>query len=130
MDGVVSAGEGVLRPRGGGSVRVSGPASICVWVVEMAQIQGTVPVDGQQHLMRCGQTKHGQSIVVARPPRGIPARAQAGALSPGWRTPLGTFCRVVGSPSAPGGAASGASMVSVPLMSNCGPGYVVVAATT
>ena len=27
--------------------RVSGPASICVWAVRMAQIQGTVPVGGQ-----------------------------------------------------------------------------------
>ena len=33
---------------GGGSFRVSGPASISVWAVGMAQIQGTVPVDGQR----------------------------------------------------------------------------------
>ena len=33
---------------GGGFDRVSGPASICVWAVGMAQVQGTVPVDGQQ----------------------------------------------------------------------------------
>ena len=33
---------------GGGSFRVSGPASICVWAVGMAQIQGTVPVGGQR----------------------------------------------------------------------------------
>ena len=32
---------------GGQSFRVSGAASICVWAVGMAQIQGTVPVDGQ-----------------------------------------------------------------------------------
>ena len=32
----------------GGSFCVSGPASICVWAVGMAQIQGTVPVDGQR----------------------------------------------------------------------------------
>ena len=32
---------------GEGSFRVSGPASICVWAVGLAQIQGTVPVDGQ-----------------------------------------------------------------------------------
>ena len=32
----------------GRSFRVSEPASICVWVVGMAQIQGTVPVDGQR----------------------------------------------------------------------------------
>ena len=32
---------------GGGSFRVSRLASICVWAVGMAQIQGTVPVDGQ-----------------------------------------------------------------------------------
>ena len=34
--------------QGGGFCRVCGPASICVWAVGMAQIQGTVPVDGQQ----------------------------------------------------------------------------------
>ena len=32
----------------GGSFRVSGPASICVPAVGMAQIQGTVPADGQR----------------------------------------------------------------------------------
>ena len=46
MDGVVPAGEGLLRP-GGGFGRVSGPASTCVWAVGMAQTQGTVPVGGQ-----------------------------------------------------------------------------------
>ena len=51
MDGVVSAGEGVLWPWGGGFVRVLGPASICVWAVGMAEIQGTVPVDGQWRLI-------------------------------------------------------------------------------
>ena len=34
---------------GGGSFHVSGPASICVWALEMAEIQGPVPVDGQRH---------------------------------------------------------------------------------
>ena len=48
MDGVVPAGEGVLRSGGGGFGRVSGPASICVWAVVMAQIEGTVPVGGQR----------------------------------------------------------------------------------
>ena len=33
---------------GGGLGRVSGPASIGVWAVGMAQIQGTVPVGGQR----------------------------------------------------------------------------------
>ena len=33
---------------GGGFGPVSGPASICVWEVGMAQIQGTVPVGGQR----------------------------------------------------------------------------------
>ena len=33
---------------GGGSFCVSGPASICVWAVGMAQIQSTVPMDGQR----------------------------------------------------------------------------------
>ena len=41
-----------------------------------------------------------------------------------------TLCGVVGSPTAPGGAVPGASMVSVPLTSHCGPGDVAVAATT
>ena len=48
MDGVVPAGEGLLRSGGGGVGRVSGPASTCVWAVGMAQIQGTVPVGGQR----------------------------------------------------------------------------------
>ena len=47
MDGVFAAGEGVLWPCRA-SFRVSGPASIRVWVVGMAQIQDTVPVDGQR----------------------------------------------------------------------------------
>ena len=51
MDGVVPAGEGSLRS-GGGFGRVSGPGSICVWAVGMAQIQGTVSVGGQR---RCIQ---------------------------------------------------------------------------
>ena len=51
MDGVVPAGEGVLWP-GGGSFGVLGPASTCVWAVGVAQIQGTVRVDGQQRLIQ------------------------------------------------------------------------------
>ena len=50
MDGVVPAGEGVLWPEGA-SVRELRPASICVWAVGMAQIQGTVSVDGQRRLI-------------------------------------------------------------------------------
>ena len=46
---------------GGGSFRVSGPASSCVWVVGMAHIQGTVPVDGQRHLI------HGDRQSMASP---------------------------------------------------------------
>ena len=30
---------------------MSGPALICVWAVEMGQIQGTVPVDCQRRWM-------------------------------------------------------------------------------
>ena len=41
-----------------------------------------------------------------------------------------TLCWVVGSPTAPGGAVSGANMLSVPWMSDCGPGDVAVAAIT
>ena len=37
----------------GGSVRVCGPASTCVWSVGMAKIQGTVPMDGQRRLIHC-----------------------------------------------------------------------------
>ena len=48
MDGVVRAGEGLLRSGGGGFGRVSGPPPTCVWAVGMAQIQGTVPVGGQR----------------------------------------------------------------------------------
>ena len=48
MDGVVPAGEGLLRSGGGGLGRVSGPALTCVWAVGMAQTQGTVPVGGQR----------------------------------------------------------------------------------
>ena len=47
MDGVVPAGEGLLRS-GGGFGRVSGPASTCVWAVGMAHTQGTVPVGDQR----------------------------------------------------------------------------------
>ena len=36
---------------GGGFFRVSGHASICVWAVGMAQIQGTVSMDGQRRLI-------------------------------------------------------------------------------
>ena len=52
---------------GGGFGRVSGPASICVWAVGMAQIQGTVPVGGQRR-WSLGQAENGQSQVVARLP--------------------------------------------------------------
>ena len=47
MDGVVPAGEGLLQSGGGVCPRV-GPASICVWAVGMARIQGTAPVGGQR----------------------------------------------------------------------------------
>ena len=56
--------------------------------------------------------------------------ARAGGVSPGWRTPLSILCWVVGSPTAPGEAVSGANMVSVPWMIHCGPGDVAVAAIT
>ena len=47
MDGVVPAGEGLLRS-GGVIGPVSKPASTCVWAVGMAQTQGKVPVGGQR----------------------------------------------------------------------------------
>ena len=37
----------------GGSFRVSGPASICVWALGMVQIQGTVPGNGQRRRIHC-----------------------------------------------------------------------------
>ena len=55
---------------GGGSVRVSGPASTCLWAVRMAQITGTVPVDGQRRLIHWVRQSIAQSQVVARAPRG------------------------------------------------------------
>ena len=51
MDGVVPAGEGVLWPGGGGAFSVSGPASTCVWAVQMTKMQDTAPVDGQRRLI-------------------------------------------------------------------------------
>ena len=36
---------------GRGSLRVSGSASTCVWVVGMVQIQGAASVVGQRHLI-------------------------------------------------------------------------------
>ena len=77
-----------------------------------------------------GQAKHGQSQVVARLPRGdLGQGAGRGFVSRLEDVPE-TLCGVVGFPTAPGGADSGASMVSVSLMSHCGPGDVAVAATT
>ena len=47
---MVSAGERVLRPGGGVCPRVWACLDLCVGV-EMAHIQGTVPVDGQWRLI-------------------------------------------------------------------------------
>ena len=47
MDGVVPAGEGLLRSGGGACPRVRA-CPTCVWAVGMAQIQGTVAVGGQR----------------------------------------------------------------------------------
>ena len=41
-----------------------------------------------------------------------------------------TLCRLAGSPIAPGGAALWLSMVSVTLMTHCGPGDAAAANTT
>ena len=46
----------------GGFFCVLGPASNCVWAVGMAQIQGTVPVDGQRRLVHWDR----QSIATPR----------------------------------------------------------------
>ena len=115
---------------GGPSFRVSGPASTCVWAMGMAQIQGTVPMDGQRRLIHWDRQGMPSPRWSPARPEVIWARARAGAWSPGWRTPLKTLCRVVGSLIAPVGATPGASMVLVPLMTQCGPGDVAVAATT
>ena len=114
----------------GGFGRVSGPASICSWAVGMAQIQGRVPVGGQRRWIQWVRQSMASPRWYPAFPEVIWARSRAGGLSPGWRTPLRTLCGVVGSPTAPGGAAPGASMVSVPLTSHCGPGDVALAAIT
>ena len=54
---------------------------------------------------------------------------RAGARSPGWGMPLRTLCGVVGYPTAQGGLVPGASMVSVALMTHCGPGDAVADTT-
>ena len=115
---------------GVGSARVSGPASTCVWALGMAQIQGTVPVDGQRGLIHCVRQSIASPRGEAARPEVIWALARAGVFCPGWRTPLRTLCGQVMSPTAPGWAAPGASMVLVPFTSHCGPGDVAVAATT
>ena len=48
MDGVVPAGEGVLWPWGGGPSACLGLRRFVCGRQEMAQIKGTVPVDGQR----------------------------------------------------------------------------------
>ena len=124
VDGVVCPGEGVLWSEGGGPSACR-PPSTGVCVVGMAQIQGSASADGQRHLIHWVR----QSIASPRwwpaRPEVIWARAQAGA-SPGWKTPLRTSCGVVGSPTHPGSLVLGASMVSVPLMTHCGPGDAAV----
>ena len=114
VDGVLPAGGGLLRS-GGGFGRVSAPASICVWAPGMAQIQGTVPLGGQCRWIQWVRQSMASPRWQPAFPEVIWARGRAGGLSPGWRTPLRTLCWVVGSPTAPGGAVPGASMVSVPL---------------
>ena len=84
------------------SFRVSGPASICVWAVGMAQIQGTV--DGQRHWIHWARQSMASPRWYPARPEVIWARARAGGLPSGSRTPLRTLCGVVGSPAAPGGA--------------------------
>ena len=115
---------------GGGSFRVSGPASICLWAVGMTEIQGTVPVDGQRRWIHWARQSMASPRWQPARPEVIWARAWAGGLPPCWRTPLRTLCGTVGSPTAPGGATPGASMVSVALRSHCGPVDVAVGATT
>ena len=66
MDGAVPAGEGVLWSGGGVLPRVWACLGFCVGG-EVAQIQGTVPVNGQR-LDPLGEAEHCQSQVVARPP--------------------------------------------------------------
>ena len=86
MDCLVSAGEGVLLP-GGGSVRVSGPASTFVWVTGIAQIQGTVPEDGQRRLIHCVRQSMASLRWLPARPEVILAGARAGALSPAGGRP-------------------------------------------
>ena len=126
MDGVVPAGEGVLRSGGGVWPCVPARLDLCVGG-GMAQIQGTVPVGGQRRWIQSVRQSMASPRWASAFPEVIWARARAGGLSPGGRTPLRTLCWVVGSPTAPGGAAPGASMVSVPLTSRSGYHVVVPA---
>ena len=121
VDGVVPAGEGVLWS-GRGSFYVSGPASTCVRVVGMAQIQGSAPADGQRRLIHWDRQSMASPRWYPARPEVLWARVRAGAWSPGWRSPLRTLCGVVGSPTAPEGVVPGVGMVLVPLMTHCGPG--------
>ena len=115
------------------------PALLCVWAVEMAQIRGTVPMDGQRRLIHWVRQSMASPRCQPARPEVIWARARARGLSPGWRTPLRTFCEMMGSPTAPwwggpwgehgfgpfdeqlwaGGCSCGGHYVVVPALEDC-----------
>ena len=74
MDGVVSAGEGVLRPGRGVCPRVRAGLDLCVGGGDGPD-PGQGPRGRPAALEPPGQAEHGQSQVVACPPRGdLPGR--------------------------------------------------------
>ena len=77
-----------------------------------------------------GQAEHGQSQVVARFPRGDWSQGAGWGLVPRLEDAPEDPVRGGGVPYCPWWGVPGASMVSVPLTSHCGPGHVAVAATT
>ena len=77
MDGVVDSGEGLVWP-GGGVLPCVEPASICVWVVGMAQISGAAPVVGQRCVIQSNRQSMDRPRWYLGSPEMIWARARIG----------------------------------------------------
>ena len=129
VDGVVPAGEGVLWPWGGVLLRVGACLKCCLGGGDCPD-PGHGPCGRPAALEALRQAEHGQSQVVARSPRGDFGKGAGRGLVPWLEDAPEDLVRGGGSPIAPGGAASEASMVLVPLMTHCGPRDIAVAATT